>query len=255
MSMAEGGDAVANNAVQCVSLFRESKPLRQYAPVMSTLLSSLVRGTSLREAVVSTGRWEKTTPHLMTTSSWAINAKFVSCDTWGTKSNLLCPCCFSLVQSTQDASCFDLDWLWSSQFFCETTELERHKCKSKSIFSLELFIYWDSDRVLSIRDNAAVPCVSTLFPWLKRVGELTQWQRATCTAASLPCCISVSTMFAYYFLSGCAPCSIAYCFFAFSARSHGWNSCSECWHRSDQTIYVLHAIPSNLHILNIITLA
>ena len=54
-TMVEGGDAAAAVSQETVSLFRESKALRKYAPVMAQLLTSLVYGTPLRDAISNTG--------------------------------------------------------------------------------------------------------------------------------------------------------------------------------------------------------
>lgn len=56
LSMSEGPEAVERNSVQCVSLFRESKALRKYAPIMSKLLVALVEGAELQDAVTVTGK-------------------------------------------------------------------------------------------------------------------------------------------------------------------------------------------------------
>lgn len=55
-AMAGGGALLAADSQECVSLFRQSGALRKYAPVVGSLLSNLVMGTPLREAIQTTGK-------------------------------------------------------------------------------------------------------------------------------------------------------------------------------------------------------
>lgn len=55
-AMVDGGDALQKDAAQCVTLFRRSEALKKYAVVTGVLLTNLVRGTPITDAIQETGK-------------------------------------------------------------------------------------------------------------------------------------------------------------------------------------------------------